>query len=271
MYTFVPGEQAKANELNSNFNEIMDILGPLSTPDRVRTTSEFTMGARQNTLFTGSHDTGPSSLRFFQIGYNADWEFSNGKWRFSRFVSGMGGSAIRLGEGNIEFMVTNKTTENFNTAMESAMRIVDNAADNYVFLNKSYHFQIVDEPADSIGDYRLTYVPLNNPTAIYDGQSVNAGVEVKRGTNYGASQYAKAITIQGWGRASGAAAATLRVYQERDQRSYRRGVTMYCDLGARGNISGFVALGEGAYEDRFVVDRSSGFQEVSLYVVGYWI
>lgn len=271
MHTFLPGEVARSSELNQNFNEIMDLLGPLSTPGKVRTTSEFVMGARQNTLFTGAHDTGPEENAFFQIGYNADWEFNNGKWRFYRYVNNMGGSALRLGDGNIAFLVSAKEEDNFNSTMETAMRIVENAADNYVFLNKSYHFQIVDTPANQIGDFRLTYVHLNNPAAIYDGQSVSTGIDVKRATNYGVSQYAKSICVQGWGRAGGGGPATMRIYQERSARSYRRGVSMHCDTGSRGNVFGILPLGEEAYEDRFVVDRTAAFQEAFLYVVGYWI
>src|SRR5688500_7466352 len=105
-FKFHPAEQAKSSEVSQNFEYIMGVLGPNSTKERIDTDAELRLGFRGNVLMTGEHDKADADedQKFFQIGWNADWNFVNGAWKFSRFAGGEPASAIRIGHNGIEFM-----------------------------------------------------------------------------------------------------------------------------------------------------------------------
>lgn len=283
-HEFIPGEVARAAEVNDNFAYIMSILGPLSTPGRVETTTEFLMGARKNVLFTGSHDTGVSdSNAFFQLGYNADWNYSasSGTWKFQRFITqttnpnkNTAASALRLGGGSMGFWGTSSQAGNLNAQMVPVFHIqLSNSAnvDDFIYVPKSIHFQNVDEAADSLSDYRLTYVPLAAPGVIYDGIPLSQSTVAKKATDYGVSRYAKAIQITVLATADVTEDAQIKFYQMRSDPSLRYGFAISANAGKRASGQGIVHLGVGGYEGQFYISRDAAFDSVSAYVIGYWI
>jgi hypothetical protein len=282
-HEFIPGEVARAAEVNDNFAYIMSILGPLSTPGRVETTTEFLMGARKNVLFTGTHDTGADENAFFQIGYNADWNYSaaTNSWKFQRFINqgtdpnkNTAASALRLGAGSMGFWGTSSQSGNLNSSMVPVFKIqLSNSSlvDDYIYIPKSIHLQNVDEVADQLNDYRLTYVPLETPGVIYDGVPLSKSSVAKKATDYGASRYAKAIQITCAVTADTTEDAQIKFFQMRSSPSLRYGFQVSANAGKRASGQGIVHLGVGGYEGQFYISRDAAFDAVFAYVIGYWI
>lgn len=279
-HEFISGDVARAAEVNDNFAYIMSILGPLSTPGRVETTTEFLMGARKNVLFTGTHDTGVVGREYFQIGYNADYNYSesSASWKFQRFIqkssnptNNTAASVLRLGPGLVEILGTSSQEGNLNAELNTVFKIQLTSGDDYIFIPKSISMQIVDETADSVGDYRLTYVPLATPGVIYDGIPLNQAATAKKATDYGVSRYAKAIQITCHVLADQAADAQIKFYQMRTSPSARYGFIVTAMAGKRGSGQGIVHLGTDGYAGEFYVERDANFDSVSAYVMGYWL
>ena len=67
-YRFHPAEQAKASEVNANFNYIMDLLGENSTATRREPRGELLLGYQSNFLMSGESDKddAPIGRKFFQ-------------------------------------------------------------------------------------------------------------------------------------------------------------------------------------------------------------
>lgn len=262
---FIPNEQARANDLNANFAYILSIIGELSTPGRVHTTTEFLMGFRQNTLQTGTHDTGVDpNYNFFQIGYNADWNYSS-TWKFTRFINNLGASAIRLGEGSFEVMTTSATTGSLDAQLRTVFKIKATTGtpnSDYIYIPKGWSMQIVDGIAGGIEDYRLTRVFLDTPKAIYENQALNTGIDVIEASIYDIPTFAKAIEITTDVISTSGA---LKFYQDRAVRHWKYGFV------SRSGGSGVVQLGEGSHAGKFVIERSGPISSASAYITSYFI
>lgn len=271
-HSFIPGEIARSAEVNENFAYIMSILGQLSTPGRVKTATEFQMGARANVLFTGTHDSGAAANKFFQIGYNADFNLISTVWKFVRFINNEGASAIRLGPSKVEFWLTSKTTGDLNAQMAPFFKAVateTNPNADYIYVPISWSFQRYDGEARNIGDYRTMYTFLNTPATIYDGGSVKQATSHFDATDFGVPTHAKAVALSVEG-TTGSSVARARFYMRRTSPSGRYGFTMAANAAARGNAWGVVPLGIDSYAHQFTIERTAPFTSLTVYLVGYY-
>lgn len=265
-YIFQPGEVANAQDVNANFQFIMSIIGELSTPDRVSTISEFQLGLRSNTLLTGTHDSGAEDFRFFQIGYNADWNFSGGVWKFVRFDTGWGATALRLGVGGLEVFATNNDTGSLNAHMHKIFGLTaDESGGDYMFLPKSVDIRHVDREATGIQDYRLTKVFLTTPRTIFENQALNASTVVYTATDYGVPIEAKAICVT---TDVVSTSGYLKMYAEQTSSANRH--IKYGFVSRQGG-AGDVQLGQGSKAGKFVIERTGSITSASVYVTGYLV
>ncbi len=275
-HSFLPGEVARSADVNDNFAYIMSILGTLSTPGRIRTPSEFRMGARSNVLLTGTPDTGTNDAsgkrhEFFQIGWNADYNLISGSWKLGRFLTGQGASLIRLGDGQMWFMGTDDTAGSLEGAVTTWMHIKEQGLSSYVYLPSNFSFQETNATANSLDDYRLMYTPLSTPGAIYDGAAHNAGTIIKNAKNYGVNGHAKVIAITCTIIADASSGpARVRFRQTRTSTNPKYGFTVTAGQGRYGSGFGFVPLGEGTDDNKFTVDFVNKMDSISAFIVGYF-
>lgn len=275
-HSFLPGDVARSAEVNDNFAYIMSILGPLSSPSRVKTTTEFVMGARQNFLMTGTADTGSVDASgklndFFQLGWNADFNLSAGTWKLGRFISGKGASMIRLGDGEINFMGTSKTTGSLHADVETWMSIFDGGSDGFVYLKPEFSFLNRNENATKLDHYRLLYTPISSPGVIYDGASHEKGTIIKNSTNYGVSKHARIIVITCNIIAdSSSGPCRVRFRQTQESNAVKYGFTVTAGQARYGSGFGFVPLGLGINDGKFTVEFVNAVDSISAYVVGYF-
>lgn len=275
-HSFIPGDVARSADVNDNFSYIMSILGTLSTPGRVQTTTEFLMGARSNVLFTGTFDTGNpdasgTTREYFQIGYNVDYNNVGGTWKMSRFVSNNGASAIRLGDGEIVFLATHETSESLSSALNTMMRIKRQENDTFIYIPRSVSITHNNETPTTMQDYRLTYVPLDSAEALYGGGEFNKGNAVKDATDFGVSPNAKMIAINCNFTADSSAATQIFFYRNEANKNRRYGFGISAGQGRVGSGFGIVPLGTGSYEGEFFVERTANFEKLFAYVVGYYL
>jgi hypothetical protein len=273
-FTLIPGEVARSSEVNANFDYIMSILGTASTPEQAQTATELRLGARFNALLTGTHDTGAAGFEFFQLGWNADYNFVGGTWKFERFIASKGASAIRLGEGSVSFLVTNAATGDLNAQMTTAMKmqsITSVSNKNYIYLPLDWSFQNQDSVSETLGDYRLTYVILDTPAVIYDGASAAKATTTIDVRNYGITAYAKAVVLSCEATATTSSGVRVKVYQKRQVSSSRYGFVTACALGYHGANWGIVPIGEEPYNHQIVIERTAQLAALSMYIVGYLV
>lgn len=272
-HQFLPGEIARSSEVNDNFAYIQSILGPLSTPGRVKTTTEFVMGARQNALLTGTADTGSSDANgvmheYFQLGWNADFNLSGGVWRFARFTTNRGASALRLGEGDMKLLATNERSGNLHSSMRILMHIKDTEDGGFFYLPSNVSITRVDSEGDSHNDYRLTFVLFDSAQEIYGGGPLKKGDVTKDAFDFGVHISAKAITISCNFVADTSGEARIRFLAKN---SNQRGFTVTAGASRYGSGQGIVPLGTGTNNGKFDVSRTAAFDSVTAHILGYWI
>lgn len=277
-YTFISGNVAKSSEVNDNFNFIMDILGQLSTPDRIQPLGEFMMGPRRTVLLTANQDTGGAQGNFFQVSWNADYNRQNTTWVFQRILPNAGASALRVGTNGIEFLTTSAKTGNLNSQMNKPWGLTATTGEDYMYFADAWHMQNVDTTATSLQHYRLTTVMLENPAPIYSNTWVSKGTDIRKATNYGIPRHAKAIVVTAHVTAANYSGAGMHFYQHRHSASI--GANLYrgfvahapitgTGLGMRTGAQGIVPLGRGDFQSEFVIKRTSAFELANVYIVGY--
>lgn len=269
-HEFIPGEVARAAEVNENFAYLISILGQLTTPDRVRTSTEFQMGARQNVLLTATHDTGVEDQAFFQIGWNADWNYTGGKWQFTRFNQGEAATVVRIGIGGFEVYTTQDTNGDLNGPLrDPAFAVRRTPLSKHVYIPKDTNITISDYGEMSASECRLTFVPFATPKTIQEG-AWGSGSETKDAKSYGVPTSAKAISITAEVTA-GSSAARLRFMQSRSSPSVKYGFSVSAPANSIGSGQGIVLLGEGSRAIDFRIERTASFTSVNAYVTGYWV
>jgi hypothetical protein len=258
--------------VNKNFEYFEDILGENSTVDRISPTAEFALGYRNNTLLTGESDkdNAPTERKFFQIGWNADWEQVSGRWVFSRFNEGEPSSVLRIGFYGTEVLTTSATGGNLNGQLETVFAIRATEDDDYVFIKNGFSIQRVDRAANNLSDYRLTYVPLDPPAVIYDGipltnQDTNRDVR-----QFGVPENAKMVRISVEAKA-GPADAYIRFLRHETTPHRRTGITCHVQAGKWNFSEGDVYLGSNTEYMNIRITRVAAFDQVYAYVRGYWI
>lgn len=275
--TFKPGEVARSEDVNANFNHVLSLLGTLSTTGRISPPGELAMGPRQNVLLTNRHDTSNTSNRFFQIGWNVNWTNVAGKgYQRSRFLANQPATAIKIGANTFEILSTSKTTGNLHSQMPIRLRFWTNDTTSFLFLEEGT--RITDRnavPANAERE-RLTTVLFNTPKAIYNKIRVAKGNTVFNAYNYGVPRHAKAIFVRAHVTASWASGAGLIIYQTGGPMK-EKGMVAHATwsshggnrLGMRTGASGIVPLGLGANAGRFTVERTEVFEEAIVHIIGY--
>lgn len=277
MRTMRPGEVARSEDINANFDHVMSLLGILSTTGRINPPGEIAMGPRGNVLLTNKHDTSDTVNRFFQIGWNVNWKEVTGQgWIRSRFLENQPATAMKIGANSFEILSTSRTTGNLHSQLQLRFRLWTNDEQSFMFLEEGT--RIVNKnaaPADGESE-RLTTVLFNNPRAIYNTIAVAKGSTVYNAYDYGVPRHAKAIYVRAHVTATWASGAGLIVYQTGGPMK-EKGMVAHATwsshggsrLGMRTGASGIVPLGIDANAGRFTVERTEAFEEARVHILGY--
>jgi hypothetical protein len=273
-YQFVSGEIARSAQVNANFEYIMDMLGQLSTPDRIQPLGEFIMGPRKTALLSGAHDTGPTNYRFYQISWNADWNKVGTEYAYVRILPNLNAAAFRLGERGFDVFMTSKTTGDLNSQMLSVFRVTD----KIVFLPDATH--IVNKSAyANIQDYRSTTVLLNNPTPLFSlNHGMSRGTTVRDVYGYNVPSHAHAVILSVEIKAVNGASAGITFYKNQtggvEELNRMRGFSLYAPvtgtgLGQWAGGQGIVQVGMGAQAGEIVIHRTGALAIANICIIGY--
>lgn len=274
-HRFVSGEIARSRQVNDNFNYIMDMLGQLSTTGRLTPPGEFVIGPRKMAILTGNHDTGAAANRFFQIGWNADWNPRGGAYHFDRVVSGPS-NAIRIGARGLEVLMTDYVSGNLGSQMNTIFRTFIWNRRKYVYIPADSHITRINEAPKSLEDHRLTTVIFNTPKPVYNSTRVSKGVTTINAYNYGVPKDAKAIWIRAHVTADNYSGAGMLIYQDNANNRINKvkGMVAHATitgtgLGMRTGSFGYVPLGEGSHAGRVRIERTASFYVAVVHIVGY--
>jgi hypothetical protein len=266
-FTFVAGQQAKADEVNANFDAVADALGDIDA-DNFPIHRALVLGPRQDIQIQAQADDGNSSRRFLHIGWNAEYYKSGSTWKYRRYLSSNPATAFQIGPAGFAVKATSATSGSLDSQLDTkmALRIKSGANNDYLYVGPP--IQRYDRTALSIQDYRTGYVFLDDPVILYGGSALSATKHVYKATDYGIPDRAKGIAISAEVQA-GSDDAVIRFVQERSERNRKWGFSVRAMANHWATGWGFVPLGEGGYDDKFVVIRDAAFAAAYVYIVGF--
>ena len=265
--TFTAGQQAKAAEVNENFTALADAIGEESDVENLAPPGSLVLGPRKNIQLQAKHDDGDSARRFLHIGWNAELYKTGSLWKYRRYLSSNPATSFRIGPMGFEVWTTSSTSGDLNSQLSNVMAMRISTGDDYLYLKPK--IQSRDGDAQTIQDFRSTYVFLHQPQTIYDDQALTAATTVFKATDFGIPNRATGIAIAAEVLA-GSKGGSIRFKQERDGRANRFGWALRPSANEWASGWGVVALGRDGYANKFVIERGVSFANAHVYIVGYF-
>jgi hypothetical protein len=263
----------------ANFNYILSLLGTLSTTGKLEPPGEIFLGPRRNTHLSAAHDTTSADYDdnndFYHIGWNAEYYNTllvdgQGRpiYKYRRFSQTEAATALRIGHKGFEVWTTHHDTGgNLDAQMKRVLHVRElNDEKGFIAIPTRMHFQTNSTASPTLQDYRLTFVPFDSPQVVYGNASMGTGVTMKQAKDFNVPDTAQGIQVAANCRSGGT--SWLKVLQHRENRHERFGLVVGGQGG--GGAEGFVPLGRGSYDGKFVVEREGAMTSVSVYIKGYW-
>ena len=270
--TFTSGDIASSAEVNENFDYLSDIVGNDSDASALKLPGTVIIGPRQNAQITAESDTAYGDDSFIQIGWNTELYFASGQWNVRRFNAGEVASALRIGRLGLEFYTTSNITGSLNSRLNKIFGVRARAGEDRVYIHQDVHIQRTDSPPGDLDSYRLTYVPFEDPVAIYENNNIYEGTKNRIGSVHGVPESAKAIECVAYIKANAGTSGTLTLMRAESSPTLGSGFAVYAAAGQKAYGSGVVHLGsDGSYNTRFVEIRDANFAQASLFIKGYYI
>src|SRR5690606_14223447 len=149
-HVFEPGEVAAASEVNENFRYLADILGEDSTAELVHLRG-LKVG---NGAFVAPSPAANSLTWNMTIGNNDV---------IQRRETNKPASRLDIGTWGLDFSTTSATAGDLNSQVKTVFAVRPTVNEDWVYIDPNWSIQRVNARPKSIEDYRLTYVPLNDP------------------------------------------------------------------------------------------------------------
>jgi hypothetical protein len=271
-HIFESGDIASSAEVNENFDHLSDIVGNSSDSSELALPGSIMIGPRANVQITAESDTAYGDDSYVQIGWNTELYFSGGVWNVRRFNADEVANALRVGRYGLEFYGTSNISGSLNSRLNKMFGVRAVSGSDRVFIKSDVHIQGFDDAPNSLSDYRLTYVPFDNPVALYEGVVIHKATKNRVAANWSVPEHAVAIQMVAYVRANSTdnnCRLTLMRAEAEPTIGSGFGVVVQADHEAYGE--GIVHLGtEGTNLGRFLEVRSHNFAEASLFVKGYW-
>lgn len=270
--TFTSGDIASSAEVNENFDYLSDIIGNGSDADAMTLPGTIILGPRENVQITAESDTAYGNDSFVQIGWNTELYFASSQWNVRRFHADEVASALRIGRLGLEFYTTSNVTGSLNSRLNKIFGVRAMGGSDRVYIKSDVHIQRIDESPNDLESYRLTYVPFENPVAIYENNNIYTGTKNRIASQHGVPETAIAIECVAYIKANAGASGTLTLMRAESTTTLGSGFAVYAAAGQKAYGSGIVHLGsDGSYNTRFVEVRDADFAQASLFIKGYWI
>ena len=267
-YAFIAGDVARSSEVNANFNYLLNVLGDLVGPDRISTLKEFLMGNNSQVLFSAT------SQHYFQLGWNADYNhLGGGIFKYVRFVANKNATALRIGKDGAEFIQTSATSGDLDKQMNTTWALRATSGDDYMFFDPTWSMQTKDGTATLLEHYRLTYVPLQTPKAVYtntafaDKESYTADVSTYSVVPRNAKMVKISVRIQ----SGSGGRSEIRWYPAGVTRSINNAIIVAAAANEVGAQSFDLALGTGANKSKWTHEAVGAIASTYVSILGYWI
>lgn len=278
---FTPGTIARAQDVNKNFDFIYTMLGQYSTTGRLTPPGEIQMGARGNVLLSGAHDKGASGDRYFQISWNADWNFYTGKGHiFERFKDKEPATAVRIGAQGFVIRSTPETTGNLNSQMIVRLRAWRDKSQSWLYLEEGTRIVNWNEPSPSSEKERWTLTWFERPRPMWHyWVEYRSNKYTYAAASQGVPKHARAILVRVELKPGRGRQAALLLYQANEpkheirEKGLRLDTTRMTVGGVEYEIKasgqGVVPLGTGKYAGKFTI-QADGHAWFLVHVLGYY-
>lgn len=267
-HIFEAGEIAASSEVNENFQYFSDIIGNESTAEMMKL---------KGGLQVGKSIYGSASPSYTLLGWNVVETGKGSSAQMQRIDSGKPATAIRMSGDGFDILTTSATSGDLNTQLRAVFGVHATKNEDWIFIDPTWSIQRVNQRPTSIEHYRLTYVQLEEPVTLFENQRFGgAGTATYDAYKYKVPRSAKMVRLMAHVTAFTWSGSALYLMQARKTTHKKYGFVVHdaSDGGGawgRAGGQGDVPLGVGAYQGKFVVQRTAGFEQASLYLQGYWI
>lgn len=169
LYTFKPGALILSSEINANFSNILSVIGTNSTETEFAPPGGIAFGSRKAGTISALTDRVSSTDGYLHVGWNAQQSYSAGGEVVLNRVGGLtsGATELRIGNSGFSIRGTRNSVSDLNTEGNFPVQLAIKT-DEAFYVNPSLSFTSADKPKEQleITDYRLTYIPLENPVSV---------------------------------------------------------------------------------------------------------
>lgn len=164
LFQFKPGTLILSSEVNSNFEQFVDIIGSRSNDDQLVLPGRLSFGERQAGTISALTDRAEADHAYMHIGWNAKESFnSDATVKVTRTVNNERSAFLRLGDQGLSVFGTATTTGDLKPA---EMKLFQISTNKYVYVHPNWSFTNSNGKPDALDDYRLTLSPLPTPVDI---------------------------------------------------------------------------------------------------------
>lgn len=265
LFTFNRGDLIVSSQINANFQEFVRILGQNSSSGELALPGRMTFGPTRRASLSALTDKVTSESKYFHIGWNAEEYIDGTTVGIQRRVEQSPSAALRLGENGLEFLYS-RGDQNVN----STNRVFAINGSSRAFLHKDWSFT-TDLTPNSIGDYRLTFCPLNTVVLL---TSVTRTIPANTATkidltqfNFGTTNFHGVEVVVT--ATAGTASTQISVYGE-DLNPFT-GVILNLGSSQQGTERGSAVLRRGVKSNqRLNIVNTGALTALTVNVVGLW-
>lgn len=164
LFEFKPGTLILSSEVNSNFNQFVDIIGVRSNDDQLVLPGRISFGERQAATISALTDRAEANNAYLHLGWNAKEVFNkDASVGVARSVNNEGAAFLRVGTRGFSVFGTTDTSGNL---IPNRMRLFEINTNKYIYVHPKWSFSNSAGKPAALDDYRLTLSPLTTPVEV---------------------------------------------------------------------------------------------------------
>lgn len=261
-----PGTVARADDVNKNFQYVLNLIGPTSDPDSFKP-PKIKLGPQQNFVLSAEHNIQGGANNFGFIGHNVEMIQVGNNWEYRRINDNSSPSAIEFGDGALRFRTTDRSAGQLNTASNwpISMSIINTTTENYIMMEKRYQIKNTETTSRAQSVMRNTVTFLDTPVTIFEGASLGSGIKVYQASSFSTKIPADCTGVVVYCALSSSGSSRWFAYPHGKDRRY--GGSWSAHGGYRS--SGSQQIVPLSSDGKFVLDREGSGYNAHLYIIGY--
>jgi hypothetical protein len=174
-----PGTIARADDVNKNFQYLLQLIGLTSAPDAMKP-PKIKLGPQQNFVLSAEHNVVAGANNFAFLAHNAEMIAVGNSWEYRRINNNSMPTSMELGNGQIMFRVSERLSGQLNPTTDwyPVMGLVNSPDQAYMYLQREWNIKnrITTSSAQSYMRNLTTF--LDVPVTVFEGKSLGSGSKV---------------------------------------------------------------------------------------------